>query len=359
MRIASIYFPRLLIQIKTKKDASLVGKPVAVHYSRRIVDVSQEAEKHGVKKEMGLRQAQSLCPECLFIPLDRENLELAFKEITETLFSITPSIERDGDFFFLDVAHISDEGIKNIRGIIKERVGLEAKIGVALRKFLSKMASILTDEILIIPAEKEEEFLKEIPIDCLPFNEDLKKRLKLLGLDKVEDILRLPSSFFYVYLGKDGINLLKLLEGSKEERLIPIVEDFKEKIELSFDVPKESIYDVLSEIDRVLDGFDEKRTYPSRVELFLLFTDNRTLKKEFLLKEENASKDVLLIRIKAFLEKIKDNKPLKGLTITLSEFERKRGIQLGLFTFRKRDILSTITFLRKKYGRGVICEAFR
>ncbi|MCX7857960.1 MAG: hypothetical protein N2513_08310 [Deltaproteobacteria bacterium] len=356
MRIGCVYFPKFFIQVELKKKPALSKKAVAIYLpSEKIVDVSQEAQKHGIWKNMDLREAQSICPRCIFMPLDEKEVEFYSRFILEILFSITPVIERDEHFFFLDITHLDEQETENIKDLIKNKTGFEAKIGIASNKFVSKIASLFAEDILIVISGKEAEFLKDLPIDYLPMSGDWIEKLKLLGLNKIDDIQKLPLSFFTTYFGKEGKNIISLSKGIDEQKILRTKEEVKERIDLTFYPPTESIEEVLSQIDRALSVFDGKKVYPSRFKLIFSFIHNKTIEKELFIREEKASKYSLLLRIKTFIENRKEGKPLSGITLIFSDYEMKRGTQLGLFPVRKENLLSTIIFLRKKYGRGVIC----
>lgn len=76
---------------------------VAVEKSRRLVAVSRAAAEAGVRHSMAQREAQTLCPKLLVVPVDRYGQERAFMQVLSVLddFVATVEVSKAGACCFL------------------------------------------------------------------------------------------------------------------------------------------------------------------------------------------------------------------------------------------------------------------
>jgi nucleotidyltransferase/DNA polymerase involved in DNA repair len=97
MRFGCFFFRNFPIQIEVRDDNSLSGKPIIIGglpYQRKSVYASShEAFEHGIKQGMPLREAYSLCPQGLFLPLDEEKYLNAFTAVLTLLANYSPAVE--------------------------------------------------------------------------------------------------------------------------------------------------------------------------------------------------------------------------------------------------------------------------
>lgn len=354
MDIACIYFPNFPIQFEIKKNPDLSGRAFAIYLEDfRVAYLSLKAKEKGIKEGMSLREAESIFPECIFLQINRDEIEAKFEDILEGLFSITPCVERDDYSVFLEISHLKREEIDYL---LKDRFEFETKIGVASSKFVAKLASFVAEDVLFVPYGRERDFLERFSIDYLPISEKQRERLKILGFTKIGDLQNLPPSFFQVHFGDGWKEIYKICMGIEGERLKGLKERPKDKFQILFERPAESLDEIMVEVGRHLSGIEEKDVYPAKLKFVLISIDKKKLEGEFLMREEQASKDGILFKLRKVMEKLDEKKPLKEVTVILSDYERKRGRQLSLFDQRKRDISRILNFLRKKYGRGIINE---
>ncbi|KZB79419.1 DNA polymerase IV [Amycolatopsis regifaucium] len=161
--------------VEQRDDQSLRGRPVIVG-GGVVLAASYEAKAYGVRTAMGGGQARRLCPDAIVVPPRMHAYSEASKAVFEVFDHTTPLVEGISiDEAFLDVG-----GLRKIAGTpsriaaklrrdVLEQVGLPITVGVARTKFLAKVASGVAkpDGLLVVPHDKELEFLHPLPVERL------------------------------------------------------------------------------------------------------------------------------------------------------------------------------------------------
>ena len=201
MRTACLFFPHFAVQVEIRDDPSLVGKPIIVgglpHERTPVCDASDEAITYGIRPGMPLRQAHSLCPEGIFIPLRESEYASAFKAVLDLLTSHSPIVEKhELGCVFLDADYIPDETqwATGLIETIHNQLGLTGRAGIASNKFVAWVGARTTrfNTPATVPQGEEETFLEDLPVDFLPTSDEVLRRLKLLGLRKIGQVKEIP-----------------------------------------------------------------------------------------------------------------------------------------------------------------------
>jgi DNA polymerase-4 len=159
-----------------QRDApALRGRPVIVG-GGVVLAASYEAKARGVRTAMGGRQALELCPDAVVVPPRMHAYSAASKDVFAIFRDTTPLVEG----LSIDEAFLEVGGLRRIAGSperiaarLRERVraeaGLAISVGVARTKFLAKVASAVSkpDGLLVVEPEREEEFLRPLPVERL------------------------------------------------------------------------------------------------------------------------------------------------------------------------------------------------
>lgn len=158
--------------VEQRDDPGLRGRPVIVG-GGVVLAASYEAKAYGVRTAMGGTQARRLCPHAVVVPPRMSAYSKASDAVFEVFRDCTPQVEPlSVDEAFLDVAGLRrvsgtplDIGAR-LREDVRARVGLPITVGIARTKFLAKVASqeAKPDGLLLVPPEKELEFLHPLPV---------------------------------------------------------------------------------------------------------------------------------------------------------------------------------------------------
>ncbi|HKY64909.1 MAG TPA: DNA polymerase IV, partial [Acidimicrobiales bacterium] len=196
--------------VEQRDDPRLRGRPVIVG-GGVVMAASYEARARGVRGAMGGREARLLCPDAVVVPPRLS----AYVEASEAVFAIfertTPLVEGLSiDEAFLDVAglrRVSGPPVAIATGLrrrVRDEVGLAITVGVARTKFLAKVASASAkpDGLLLVPPDREREFLHPLPVERLwGVGPRTAERLHARGLVTVADIAALAEPALVAMLG--------------------------------------------------------------------------------------------------------------------------------------------------------------
>lgn len=158
--------------VEQRDDPGLRGRPVIVG-GGVVLAASYEAKAYGVRTAMGGTQARRLCPHAVVVPPRMSAYSKASDAVFEVFRDCTPQVEPlSVDEAFLDVAglrRVSGTPLEigaRLRRDVRIRVGLPITVGIARTKFLAKVASqeAKPDGLLLVPPEKELEFLHPLPV---------------------------------------------------------------------------------------------------------------------------------------------------------------------------------------------------
>lgn len=373
MRLGCFFFPSFAVQVESRDNNALLGKPVIIggfpYELKAVHDVSQEAIRHGVKPGMPLRQAYVLCPQGIFLPVAEDKYNDAFTYILSLLANYSPAVEAGTkDCVLLDTTLENDETcfIKQIMEIIKEEADFHTFTGIASNKFVAWVASqvMRLGEPLLIPDGKEREFLQDLPIDLLPASFESLRRLKLFGIYTMGELAKLPHEAVNLQFGAEGQTLWKLANGvdSSELRALKMPESLE--AELSFEPPAENLSLILNKADELLNrlSWQLKQRWQCcrQLTMSLSFTNEHIAQRTFHLKEPTSSKEMMLCHLKHCLEKARFATPLSKMKLALSDFCSEEGRQASFLDKplkRRGKLTSAVNQLQRRYGEGVVKKA--
>ncbi|WP_334149866.1 DNA polymerase IV [Microbacterium sp.] len=195
-----------------QRDApQLRGRPVIVG-GGVVLAASYEAKARGVRTAMGGRRALELCPDAVVVPPRMHAYSAASKDVFAIFRDTTPLVEG----LSIDEAFLEVGGLRRIAGSpehiaarLRERVraeaGLAISVGVARTKFLAKVASAVSkpDGLLVVEPEREEEFLRPLPVERLwGVGAVTAEKLHRHGIRTVGELADLESAAAERMLGK-------------------------------------------------------------------------------------------------------------------------------------------------------------
>ena len=223
-------------QVECLKDSSLRGRPliVAPQGSARSLtyDMSEEAFRSGVRKQMLLNRAARLCRRARILPPNRAHYQKAMTELLRLCGPYTPLVEAEesSGHLFLDLSgtgrlHGPPQDVAwRLRREIKAGLGFEPIWTLGANKLVAKVASRLVKplgEYIVQPGE-EAAFLGPLPLRLLPGIEDAEHAaLAEFNLKEVQDALAWSSSQLRVLFGGRGPYLYQILRGHDNTPVLP------------------------------------------------------------------------------------------------------------------------------------------
>src|SRR5438270_3767474 len=197
--------------VAQRDEPHLRGRPVIVG-GGVVLAASYEARAFGIRSAMGGRRARLLCPHAIVVKPDWSAYLEASRAVAEIFHDTAPFVERISiDEAFLDVRgleRISGTPVQiaaRLRREVRERVGLAISVGVARTKSLAKMASAEAkpDGLLIVPPDREREFLHRLPVERLwGVGPATAAKLHAAGFARVGQLARLHEATLVAIVGR-------------------------------------------------------------------------------------------------------------------------------------------------------------
>jgi len=373
MRVACLFFPHFAVQVEERDNRELQGKPVIIggfHYETKAVhDVSEAAAACGVSPGLPLRQAYTLCPHGAYLPLDGEKYDAAFGEVLGLLAGCSPKVECGAPGYALvDLAYEPDEA-RFTREIVEHvwtRTHFQMSVGVASSRFAARVASQVAGSrrSLIIPAGEERKFLEAFPVDLLPAPLELIRRLELLGIHEIGELMELPCEAVELQFGVEGRRVWEIANCVDSTGIRTWTEPQALEEELRFEPPVDNLDFLLAGTDELLDRLScklKKRwQYCRRLTVSLRFRNDHIVQRAFYFKEATASSGPMRNRLQHCFEQAGFTAPVSEMRLTLTDFCAEEGKQssfLGKPSKHWERLWSAIHVLQQKHGRSVLKRA--
>ena len=221
--------------VEQRDNPSLRGKPVAVGGSPTgrgvVAAASYEARVFGVRSAIPMARAIRLCPSLVIVRPDFARYTAASQAVFELFRAVTPLVEPLSlDEAYLDVTENTwGEGLgrvvaQRLKAQIRETTGLTASAGVAPNKFLAKIASAWKkpDGLTVIPPERVEHFLQQLPVDALwGVGPVTAARLRERGIERLIDVRAADEARLRDAVGSQTEWLRQLAEGIDDRPVVP------------------------------------------------------------------------------------------------------------------------------------------
>ena len=359
------------VSVEEVFDPSLKGKPLVVGGSaegRGVVSAaSYVARKFGIYSAMPIAKAKRLCSHAIFL-LDSHRLYSEYStKVFEILRRYSPLVEP----MSLDEAFVDLTGCKKlhspilktaetIRNEIRDRLGLNASIGIATNKLMAKIASAYCkpNGMLWIAPGSEQQFLAPLPIKRIP-GIDPKGCAKLnrMGVKSVADLSRLPLEL----LEARGISCSPVNAETEPPRSISRETTFAtDSTDLLF---LESTLSYLTE--KTTAQLRSNGLFAKTVTLKLRYSDFKTVTRSQTLDWPTAADHKLLKTATKILRKLFDGRmQVRLIGISLSSLTAHPYQQEDLFDLKDSErwdgLYQGIDQIRKKYGfRSILRAASR
>lgn len=246
--------------VEVLDEPALAGKPVIVGgLGRRgvVASASYEARRFGVHSAMPMAVARRKCPDAAFLRprFDR------YREFSRRVFDIyevwTDRVEPLSlDEAYLDLSnHVSSpvDIAKSIKRTIHERTGLTASAGVAVNKFLAKLASDMDkpDGLTVVAPGEADELLGDLPVEKLwgvgPASAEL---LREQGLRTIVDVAGADREALEALLGKQGRRAWEFAHGRDDRQVEPPGEPKSISSETTYERDRASWQEVWDDLER-------------------------------------------------------------------------------------------------------------
>ena len=362
--------------VEQRDDPRLRGRPVIVG-GGVVMAASYEARARGVRGAMGGREARRLCPDAVVV---QPRLS-AYVQASDAVFAIfehtTPLVEGLSiDEAFLDVGGLGRVAgapidiAAGLRRRVRDEVGLAITVGVARTKFLAKVASASAkpDGLLLVPPEREREFLHPLPVERLwGVGPKTAERLHARGLVTVADVAALPEPALVAMLGPAAGRHLHGLAQLRDPR--PVTPGRRRRsmgaqsaMRLARHSPFEIDARLVALVDRVTGRMRRAGRVGRTVTLRLRFADFTRATRSHTLAEATAHTATILATGRDLLDQNMGTVRHRGLTlvgIAVSNLSDDRAVQLALPFRRTTDgaLDAAVDDVRARFGTDAVGRA--
>lgn len=386
MTILHVDMDAFYASVEQREHPELRGRPVVVGSppdQRGVVaTASYEARAYGIHSAMPSRTAFQRCPHAVFLPVNGELYSRVSDEVMAVFLDVSPIVEQVSiDEAFIDVSSVlgrwgeAVQAARHIKKRLQEQVRLTASVGVAVNKFLAKLASDLQkpDGLTVVPEYPQEiiEFLRPLPVGRIwgvgPKTAD---RLQARGIRTIGQIQDRSEAEIIRFFGDNlGSHIWRLAHGQdersvdpgpREEKSISHEETFPEDVR-DRELPRRTLIELVERVGRRL---RRNGRFAGTVTLKLRFADFRTITRQKSRRQPtNSDREMIRDALQLFAA-VRESDPIRligfGVSHFFSEAEIPEVRQPDLFPdnrSRQREqeeaLDRVVDQLRDTYGHGI------
>ena len=339
-KIIHIDMDAFYASVEQRNNPALKGKPVIVGgrpNSRGVVSTcSYEARRYGIHSAMPTSEAYRRCPHAVFI--SHVNFD-EYRRVSEQIHGIFKEVTDIIEPLSLDEAYldVSDNKLNEasatrvaewLRGQIRQRLSLTASAGVSYNKSLAKIASDWNkpDGLMVIPPEKAEEFLTQLPIGkFFGIGPVTAAKMKRLGINTGGDLRDWPIWKLTDEFGKNGSWFYNLCRGIDTREVVVERERKSLGRERTFETDMTNMKEMeifLSELAvSVWQDLQDCQLSASTVMIKVKYADFHQVTRQRTLKQVLPSVDVLQrTAIELLREVLNKIRPVRLLGLSMSSF---------------------------------------
>lgn len=374
MQVVHVNIPAFAVAVERRVDARLRGYPVAVAASSAprapLVAVSAEAFSMGIRAGDRASEALRVEPRLRVLPQNPPLYERAQRKLWQVLERFTPVFEpaRLGAFY-LDMEGMESlfgktpDAAGRIHRRIRETLGLDATLGVARNKLVSRIAAkvIRPKGLCDVFPGSEVDFLGPLTVDYLPGIGGKTQELLLreLGVRRIRELGEVPTSVLLQIFGKRGVTLKDQASGIDAEPVLlaqrsPVLLETANLGQESNDEGR-----LLAELWRLVESLGaqlrRRGLVAARAHLEGLYLDRRRAQREVALRPpSHLDAQIFQTLLKAWPKFLERRVALKSFSLRLEGLQPFFHQTDFFREAREENLLNAIDHLREKYGREVV-----
>ena len=204
------------------------------------------ARLYGVGSAMPMFRALKLCPDAVVIPPDMAKYQAVGAEVRRLMLCVTPLVEP----LSIDEAFLDLTGTEAVNGgppawtlirlahRIEDEIGITVSIGLAVNKFLAKIASDLDKPrgFAVIGRTEARDFLAPRPVGLIHgVGEAMRRRLAQRGILTIGQLQRMNERALAAEFGALGRRLYRFARGEDDRKVDPDAPTKSISAETTFD----------------------------------------------------------------------------------------------------------------------------
>jgi DNA polymerase IV (archaeal DinB-like DNA polymerase) len=221
--------------VELRERPELKNLPVVVGADPRrgkgrgvVCTCSYEAREYGIHSAMPVSQAYKLCTDATFLPV---NIRL-YVQVSDNVMEIMKGFAEKFQQYSIDEAFIVPLAVNNyeeatiialrIKDEIKKQERITCSVGVGSNKLIAKIASKVKkpDGLTVVRPEDVQKFLFPLNVSKIPgIGEKTTETLKLMGINKVEELANCDIQRLTERFGKMGLWLKQVANGNDDSEV--------------------------------------------------------------------------------------------------------------------------------------------
>jgi len=371
--IACLAIPSLAFQCELVERPRLLGAPVALsdEARTRIVDLTREARRHGVRVGMSLRDAVALCPSLSILEPRPALVARYADDLVEAMSSVSPFVEEaEPGIVFADMRGTEAlyPRVEDVQRAVFAGVParLSPQLGIAGHRLTALVSAMRAEAsaVLHVPDDEAAAFMADEPAAHLPlFPADI-EHLHLLGIDTCGQFARLPRHAVEAQFGAEGGLAWLAAHGEDPRPVRPRPWERERVVEhMQAEPPLVSREAILHGIEQML---GRALRHPRAQNRFVRSvrlraeTERGTLwEREHVLREPLGDRARLWLVLRSVVEYAEFPGPFSLVTLELGGLTEESGRQSSLFseqTRRREQLDEMVRHLKVRFGESPVAR---
>lgn len=377
MDTGCLLVPNFPIAIARRDNPQLRGRAVVVGGSPEehaaVTACSEEAAAAGVTVGATLRRALALCPHAVFLPLQDAAVNAEASCLVDLLQLYSPTVEAIAPGH----VHVDLRGLARMSGMDElsylqdlheaacSASGLAVQLGAAETVFAAHAAACTAVGGGLAPVHHGDAriFLASLPIDVLPVSPRMHERLRLFGLECLEQVAALPFSAIQAQFGREGAHAWALANGRDSSVVVAKREELRISAELELPAPTSLSGPLVAGtqmlIQRTLAHKELRGQSLRRLDWRLGLESGEQITRRFVFREPTNDPARMLFVVKNKIERLQLPSAAVSLGLTLSGLCSEYGHQANLWQTgprRRKELLDAIEQLNAREGEPQVFQ---
>ncbi|MEO6398809.1 MAG: hypothetical protein ABIP13_10115 [Tepidiformaceae bacterium] len=377
MDTGCLLVPNFAIALARRDNPQLRGRAVVVGGSPEeyaaVTACSEEAAASGVTIGATLRRALALCPSAVFLPLQDAAVNAEASHLVDLLRLYSPTVEA------IAPGHIHTDlrGLARMAGMeeisyledLQEAAcstsGLAVQLGAAETVFAAHAAAWTASGGGLQPIHRGDArlFLGGLPLDVLPVSPQMHERLRLFGLERLEQVAALPFSAIQAQFGREGAHAWALANGRDASVVVARREELRISGELELPAPTSVSGPLVAGtqmlLQRTLAHKELRGQSLRRLDWWLGLESGEQITRRFIFREPTNDPARMLFVVKNKIERLQLPSAAVSLGLTLSGLCSEYGHQGNLWQAgprRRKELLDAIEQLNAREGEPQVFQ---
>jgi len=375
MDVACLYAGDFLVALARRDNPKLARRPIIIGGSpdehSTVVACSREAAAAGVVVGTTLRRALALCHDAVFLPYQEKVATEEANRIVALVEGHSPLVEAiaPGHVHFevrgLARMHgTTDEAfLRDLHEAVRSETGLPVSIAGAETVFTAHAVALFRAECgdlaepVVVPRRQGAAYLARLPVEVLPVSPLMHQRLRLFGLERLEQVAALSFSAMQAQFGPEGARAWELANGKDDSRIVPRREELRVTEEMELPAPtalsEPIVVATRALLNRGLERAEIRGQPLRRLDWRLGLESGEQISRSFVFREPTNDARQMVFVARNRIERLQLASAAVSVGITLSGFCSEYGHQGNLWPVgprRQKELIEAVEQLNERAG---------